>query len=852
MSTWRVSQNYIYGDSDNNKLSGKEGTNSFINIAMQYQITDYQYGYEDIIEGDKGKDTLIGGKENDTLYGGYGDDILYGGDESTDSDSDSGYKLPWNNFLTYDRDAGDDFLFGSYGNDTIYGGAGNDFLHGGLDQDLLHGGNGNDKLDGYGGNDYLAGEDGSDTLDGGSGSDIILTGPVGFGDKHVVWGGDDGDVFYLGGDGSTDDNHDDVNIKAAMAVVADSAAALGTVIPGVGLITPMLKTTISVLNYIELSNGEEAGKISAYADNFVKVADFDPTEDLVILPMANDAGFTVEYEKIEGADDFADLNQSDLDGLKIKAGNNGTIANLYGDQFKNHDDLWKQVRDNRISIMVDENGNRQVYLASTEEYISETKLKQYLGNDAANVFDQLNNGEQLVILGAYGPQDLKGDTDPNALNDDLLGTVYGDFLTGGEGNDTLTGGEGSDTAVYTDAGAITVNLSTSEVTNDGLGNSDTLDSIENIIGSSYYDTVSYDAAGSDVNVKVYSSSETYESFDSSTSNLVDVENIIGSAHNDTADFSDFDSPLTLTVDSTGTVTVENASTAGSEAEKYLEGSEFYTLTNFEQFVGSSEHTVYLEPGVDASNYTFQGFGNVIAGETLEGTDSDDSLVGSAGNDVLTGYAGDDTLKGGTSYNIDNGHDLVDFADNPDAPDQGVDAKLELKGGYAYDAFGGSDWINLETVDAVSGTSADDSLVMENGPWGYSFYETDLYGEAGNDTLTGSGRPQILDGGEDNDILTGNSGNDTLIGGAGADVFVQQNLDLNDDWQTNTDVIMDFNASEGDILQIDKSVYGISNISGMSYDENTGELKVPDMTYDPIVIFADPSSFELNNSNVTFV
>lgn len=275
----------------------------------------------------------------------------------------------------------------------------------------------------------------------------------------------------------------------------------------------------------------------------------------------------------------------------------------------------------------------------------------------------------------------------------------------------------------------------------------------------------------------------------------------------------------------------------------------------ETFIGSSssEDSVFLESGANRDNFTFQGIANINSpGEAITGTDGDDSLVGGSGNDTLTGYAGDDTLKGGSSYTVENGYDLVDFADNPDAPDQGVYAHLSLFGNYAYDAFGGTDWINLETIDAVSGTNADDVLWMPDSTWGSWFYETDLYGEAGNDILTGSGPNQILDGGAGDDTLNGNSGSDTLIGGAGADVFVQQNLDLDDDNQTNTDTIMDFSQSDGDIIQIDMSVYGISDITGMNYDSSTGALTVPSMTDDPIVMFADPSSFELNNSNVSFV
>ncbi|WP_449104497.1 retention module-containing protein [Pseudomonas mohnii] len=80
----------------------------------------------------------------------------------------------------------------------------------------------------------------------------------------------------------------------------------------------------------------------------------------------------------------------------------------------------------------------------------------------------------------------------------------------------------------------------------------------------------------------------------------------------------------------------------------------------------------------------------------------------------------------------------------------------------------------------------------------------LLGGAGNDILFGSGGNDSLDGGKGNDILLGGTGNDTLmggqgndilIGGSGADTFVWKSGD------TGNDVIKDFNASEGDRIDL---------------------------------------------------
>ena len=85
----------------------------------------------------------------------------------------------------------------------------------------------------------------------------------------------------------------------------------------------------------------------------------------------------------------------------------------------------------------------------------------------------------------------------------VVGDVDGntDTLVGGAGNDTLNGGDGSDTASYSGAtGAVTVNLNTTgpQAVGGGQG-SDTLTSIENIIGSKYSDTLTGNSADNVLN-----------------------------------------------------------------------------------------------------------------------------------------------------------------------------------------------------------------------------------------------------------------------------------------------------------------------------------------------------------------
>ncbi|MBT9265421.1 LapA family giant adhesin [Pseudomonas sp. MG-9] len=80
----------------------------------------------------------------------------------------------------------------------------------------------------------------------------------------------------------------------------------------------------------------------------------------------------------------------------------------------------------------------------------------------------------------------------------------------------------------------------------------------------------------------------------------------------------------------------------------------------------------------------------------------------------------------------------------------------------------------------------------------------LLGGAGNDILFGSGGNDLLDGGKGNDILLGGTGNDTLIGGQGNDILIGGSGADTFVWKagdTGNDVIKDFNASEGDRIDL---------------------------------------------------
>ena len=204
-----------------------------------------------------------------------------------------------------------------------------------------------------------------------------------------------------------------------------------------------------------------------------------------------------------------------------------------------------------------------------------------------------------------------------------------------------------------------------------------------------------------------------------------------------------------------------------------------------------------------------GDGNDI----LHGNDANNVLVGDRDNDTLWGYGGDDALSGGY------GNDELMGGDGNDKL-FGSDGNDSIRGGYGNDQIYGGSWSGLSEYngndtlrggygnDQIHGGYGDDFLsgdfgtdtlrggdgrdtLYDVGGSGNELYggelgdkitsayhasyssvgdQNFLYGEGGNDKLTGQGSDQLF-GGYGNDRLTAKGGNNLLDGGAGADLFV---------------------------------------------------------------------------------
>jgi Ca2+-binding RTX toxin-like protein len=440
----------------------------------------------------------------------------------------------------------------------------------------------------------------------------------------------------------------------------------------------------------------------------------------------------------------------------------------------------------------------------------------YGGNDSYNGGQGTLQG--FIDAGA-GDDSLNGGASSDSFyggdgNDTLTGNGGDDLLDGGAGDDGIKGGAGADTASYSDASAgVTVSLLTTAAQDTGGAGLDTLNSIENLAGSSFGDRLTGNGG---VNVL------TGNAGDDVLNGGGGADTMIGGSGDDL-----------YYVDNAGDV-VTDSKFAGTDtvlaSVSFTLGANFenLTLTGAAAINGTGNGGDNAITGNAAVNTLDGGSGN----DTLLGGGGDDVLIGGAGLDKLNGGAGADAMAGGTgsdTYYVDNALDTVseNAGEGTDTVIASIDYVLganveELTlGGTAVNATGngqantirGDDLDNLldgaAGADAMSGGKGNDTYIVDNvldrafealnegvdtvlssvtfklgsnvenltltgaGAVNGNGNALDnviigndaantLYGSAGSDSLTANGGNDILDGGTGADALAGGAGNDTYI------------------------------------------------------------------------------------------
>ena len=248
------------------------------------------------------------------------------------------------------------------------------------------------------------------------------------------------------------------------------------------------------------------------------------------------------------------------------------------------------------------------------------------GSDTADYHDAAGGVTADVATGASDDGD--GGVDTYVSIENLRGSAFGDRLSGGAGanvldggagddslvggagNDVLRGGAGTDTADFGGATSGVTVLLNPGAASDGEGGTDTLVSIENVLGSAHDDLIVGSAAANRL------------------SGGAGQDILIGGGGND----------ILL---------------GGSGSSNQLQGGvgdDWYVLEAFDtcvEFFGEGVDTIEAKVGTytlgnNVENLVYTGAGAFVG----NGNAMDNVITGGALNDILRGKGGNDTIRGG--------------------------------------------------------------------------------------------------------------------------------------------------------------------------------------------------------------
>ena len=704
----------------------------------------------DVLTGNSGDNVISGGPGNDTLSGGGSGNTASGLDTLDYSNAAAAVNV---NLLTQTASgegndsvtgftgvigsAFDDVLVGNSGDNTLVGGAGNDNIDGGAGTDFaefvsgsdmnvdlstgLASGEGNDALLNIenvltgAGNDLIVGSASDNQLNGGAGDDSIVGGAGN--DSILCLAGNDTISFATSSDALT------IDLTAGTAVGTttghDTMSMCEDVIGGAG-------------NDIIVGNAD-ANYLSGGAGNDTIKGQFG--NDALNGGIGNDslsggAGTdTVDYS------DSTSAVKVNLTTMKSSGAGNDVLSNVENIVGGAGNDVL--VGSAGPNVIDGGAGDDNIDGAAGTDTLSFAGFNGPVTASLAQKKAHGNGADTMVrienLLGGNGDDSLMGDATANLLS----GGLGDDVLFGGLGNDVFVGGDGIDTASFADSSKpVVASLLTGKATGAG---SDTMASIENLIGGSGKDTLAGDAlanridggAGNDVLVGGAGD-------DVLVGGLGD-DSLNGGDGTDVADFSGLTSAVRANL-----ATGKASGPAGND-----------TLSNLEGLTGGSGNDLLI--GNDSAN-------------TLIGNGGDDNLSGAGGDDVLSGGYGKDLLVGGS------GNDTVSYASTSLA------ITASLTAGTATGM--GSDTLN--GVENLTGGDGPDSLT----------------GDSSTNVLIGSGGADTLLGGDGADTLLGGAGNDRLDGGLGVDQVdgesgrnICRTGDASGDQQTNCAFSVGFDVAQ---------------------------------------------------------
>ena len=430
--------------------------------SLQDEFNDtFFVGMPGTYEAGAGDDVMVSTQSPDDFYGNPGPTRFFGG--SGDDSINPADQADLGDLYVIEAygGIGDDTINGSQLDDTLYGDHANSFTgypviasfqpgpyDTNLDgDDLINGYEGDDTISGGGGDDQLLGGDGADTLTGGDGSDFLFGGPRGTGNLDILTGGSGADSFLLsynqdaGGSGGAfwsayfAQSAEDIAGNAVNSIVADAiknaiddstAVAAGFIADGLGAGAGQLVTA-----FIDLVEALTASPTPQTKQDVMVVADFDPREDVLILPLPTTViqGLTVETTTASAIPGIADGEQI----LQFYNGDDTYAYVALGQDFLT--DMGLSGKGDATADILDNVKNFPSSIAGSGGTVGFSNLvspaiSSQLANGGFVPQDgNLPDGSNVLLYGAIGGQVIANGESGDTFGSILAGTNYADALT---------------------------------------------------------------------------------------------------------------------------------------------------------------------------------------------------------------------------------------------------------------------------------------------------------------------------------------------------------------------------------------------------------------------------------------
>lgn len=789
-------------------------------VLLKVQIRFY--GIEGVIGGEK-NDTLTGNSGANTLVGNKGNDTLLGGGASSGYDYIDGGEGDAD-FVSFEYTAKDitvdlsktDVIQSTGDGDLIIKNIEN--LAGGYGNDTIIGNTSNNTLEGGAGDDTLIGNAGNDVLRGGSGYALtiaVLTSVI---------------SFEVNGQTISFDNTSALKTKAEVLdelvkiFEANSVASSNNTSVKVEGETLHIKTQESVTGNSNLNITKDSDTVDYSSLNAGIGIEVDlTTPDTNGYNVYND-GFGAK-DRLEGIENingsiYKDIIKAD-DNNNTIFGNlgNDTIDGQGGDDYidggagddkiigaAGNDELYGQAGDDTFIALQNDgedviNGGSNSNIGDTIDYTQASQASYHLEVNLSN--NEVANIDANSAIMTNGTTFVK-DTITNIEN--VIGTNANDTFVGNSLNNSFSGEGGSDTINFANSNdKVVVDLQNNSAFGNDIG-TDTISSIENVVGSSSDDTIimsneneinRVDGGSHDTTVSGKGDTISYENYTSSVQvdlqsgvnnvddTILNIENITGGINSDTLRA---DANKNSLLGSKGDDTLQ-----GRGGDDFLDGGENSDTADYSDATG--DVVVDLHSATNTASGAGVGTDTLKDIENILGSNFDDTFIGSIDNaNIFDGAGATDTVDYSKLTDLNNDKVVVDLSN--------------------------------EIATVISGgTKPSDTLKnIEN-----------AIGTAGNDTFIGNSVNNVFDGGVGNESDKADYSN---VSNTGITVDLSQAVQTVSVSSSNIDTVKnieDFDGSNQDDIFIMKGndttsnvIDGKAGVDTISYEAYSNSVEV-DMT-----------------------